>query len=273
MGESMLHRDGAPALRYWDEGEGPPLVLIHGVGADGTSWDRIAAALAGDFRVLRLDLRGHGRSGHIEGALTLDDFVRDVVDVLDVCAVPAAHVVGFSLGGMIAQSFALQHPGRLHRLVLLSAVAGRTAEEREKVQARLAILREQGIAAITGAAQDRWFTAGFIAQNPEVVRRRMQQLRENHAPSYAAAYTVFSTSDLGDRLHGIRAPTLVATGEHDIGSNTRMARFMHAQIPGSTLHIFAELRHSILMEAPDPVARLVRDFVLERPVASGQDAT
>ena len=104
----MLQRPDAPALRYWDDGgEQPPVMLIHGVGADGTSWDQIAAALSPEFRILRLDLRGHGRSGHIEGALTLDDFVRDVVDVLNTCGVPAAHVVGFSLGGMIAQGIAL----------------------------------------------------------------------------------------------------------------------------------------------------------------------
>jgi pimeloyl-ACP methyl ester carboxylesterase len=128
----------------------------------------------------------------------------------------------------------------------------------------LTILREQGIGAITGAAQDRWFTAAFIAANPELVERRMRQLRENHAQSYAAAYTVFSTSDLGDKLHAIRAPTLIATGEHDAGSNTRMARFMHDQIPGSRLEILLGLRHSILVEAPDLVTRIVRDFLLER---------
>jgi 3-oxoadipate enol-lactonase len=260
----MLKRQDAPALRYWDDGgEKPPVMLIHGVGADGTSWDQIAAALAPAFRILRLDLRGHGQSGHIEGALTLDGLVRDVVDALDTCAVPAAHIVGFSLGGMIAQALALQHADRVQRLVLLSAIAGRTAEERERVQARLAILREQGIAAITGAAQDRWFTPAFIARNPDLVQRRMLQLRENHAPSYAAAYTVFSTSDLGDRLHAIRGPTLIATGEHDVGSNTRMARFMHAQIPGSRLEILPGLRHSILVEAPELVTRLVRDFLQE----------
>ncbi|HXA21895.1 MAG TPA: alpha/beta fold hydrolase [Acetobacteraceae bacterium] len=260
----ILQRQDAPALRYWDDGgEKPPVMLIHGVGADGTSWDQIAAALAPAFRVLRLDLRGHGQSGHIEGALTLDDLVRDVVDALNTCAVPAGHIVGFSLGGMIAQALALQHADRVQRLVLLSAVAGRTAEERERVQARLAILREQGIAAITGAAQDRWFTPEFIARNPDLVQRRMLQLRENHAPSYAAAYTVFSTSDLGDRLHAIRVPTLIATGEHDVGSNTRMARFMHAQIPGSRLEILPGLRHSILVEAPELVTRLVRDFLQE----------
>ena len=139
-------------------------------------------------------------------------------------------------------------------------MAGRTAEERERVRGRLAILRQQGVAAISGAAQERWFTPDFITRNPDLVARRMLQLRENHAPSYAAAYTVFSTSDLGDLLHGITAPTLIATGEHDLGSNARMARFMHAQIPGSRLEILPGLRHSILVEAPDLVTRLVRDF-------------
>jgi 3-oxoadipate enol-lactonase len=262
MTEPMLPRKSAPSLRYWDDGgDKPPVMLIHGVGADGTSWDQIAPVLSADFRVLRLDLRGHGRSGHIEGSLTLDNFVRDVVDVLDACEVPTAHVVGFSLGGMIAQGLGLRHAHRVRRLVLLSAVAGRTAEERERVQSRLTILREQGIGAITGAAQDRWFTAAFIAANPELVDRRMRQLWENHAPSYAAAYTVFSTSDLGDQLQAIRAPTLIATGEHDIGSNARMAGFMHDQIPGSHLKILPGLRHSILIEAPDLVTRLVGDFL------------
>ncbi len=264
MTERMLSRENAPSLRYWDDGgDKPPVMLIHGVGADGTSWDQIAPALASAFRVLRLDLRGHGLSGHIEGPLKLDDFVRDVVAVLDAGSVPAAHIVGFSLGGMIAQGLGLRYADRVRRLVLLNAVAGRTAEERERVQSRLATLRQQGIGAITGAAQDRWFTAAFIAANPETVERRMRQLRENHAPSYAAAYTVFSTSDLGDQMHGIHAPTLVATGEHDIGSNTRMARFMHAQIPGSRLEILPGLRHSILAEAPNLVTRLVHDFLQE----------
>jgi (E)-2-((N-methylformamido)methylene)succinate hydrolase len=262
MTERMLNRKDAPALHYWDDGGAkPPVMLIHGVGADGTSWDQIADILAPEFRTIRLDLRGHGRSGHIEGALTLDDFVRDVADVLDACVISAAHIVGFSLGGMIAQGIALQRAARVRRLVLLSAVAGRTTEERERVQARLAILRKDGIAAITGAAQERWFTPEFIARNSDLVQQRMRQLQENHASSYAAAYTVFSTSDLGDKLHAINAPALVVTGEHDVGSNTRMARFMHAQIKGSVLEILPGLRHSILVEVPEQVASLIRNFL------------
>jgi 3-oxoadipate enol-lactonase len=259
--DATLQRDGAPALFYQVEGAGPAVVLIHGVGADGASWDDIAPALTPRFTVIRLDLRGHGRSGHIEGALALGDFAQDVVDVLDAAGVAQAHVVGFSLGGMIAQALALDHAARVDRLVLLSAVAGRTEQERARVRERLEILRTQGIGAITGAAQDRWFTAGFIERHPDLVRQRMEQLQGNHAPSYAAAYTVFSTSDLGERLHDIRKATLVATGEHDVGSNTRMARFMQEQIPGAALQILPGLKHSVLVEAPETIGAMVLAFL------------
>ena len=118
MTDHRIARSDAPILFYRDEGHGPPVLLVHGVGADGSSWDTIAATLADDFRPIRLDLRGHGRSGHIEGGCTLDDFVRDAVDVLDASGIARAHVVGFSLGGMIAQALALQHADRVDRLVL-----------------------------------------------------------------------------------------------------------------------------------------------------------
>jgi 3-oxoadipate enol-lactonase len=257
----IVDRSGhAPRLFYRVDGTGVPLVLIHGVGADSSSWDEVVEKLGGGFRTLRLDLRGHGRSAAIEGACTLDEFVRDVTEAMDSAGMDRADVAGFSLGGLIAQGLALAHPERVDRLAILSAVAGRTAEERAKVQARLAILRDEGIEAITAAAQERWFTADFIARNPDKVRLRMEQLKQNDPASYKAAYTVFATSDLGDRLHTIRHRTLIATGEHDVGSNTRMARFMHEQIRNSELHILPGLRHSLLVEAPEQIARLLVDF-------------
>lgn len=253
---------GAPDLHYTSEGDGArPVILIHGVGADLNSWDAVAARLHGGFRVIRMDLRGHGRSGPIAGPHDIGHFVADVLDTMDACGVDKADIAGFSLGGMIAQGLALDHGTRVDRLAVISAVAGRTAEERAKVQGRLALLRSQGIDAIIGAAEDRWFTAEFRAANPDRVAQRMKQLRANDTESYKSAYTVFSTSDFGDRLHLIRHKTLVVTGEHDIGSNTRMARFMREAIPGSGLHILPRLRHSVLVEAPDLVADLLLAFL------------
>ncbi len=262
VAEHELQRGaGRPALFYRVSGEGRPVLLIHGVGADGGSWTPIAAALAGSFRVLWPDLRGHGRSGPIRDPITLDSFVEDVLDVMDAEGVGCADVVGFSLGGMIAQALALDHPARVDRLVIVSAVAGRTEDERARVRSRLEILRNAGIGAITGAAQDRWFSDAFLAAHPERVAERMAQLKANDPESYKAAYTVFSTSDLGDRLHGIAHPTLVVTGEHDIGSNTRMARFMRDQIAGAQLEILPGLKHSVLVEAPQRIAELTEIFL------------
>ena len=254
----MQAENANPFIHHVVSGEGPHVTLVHGVGANLQSWDEVAKRLAPHFTVVRLDLRGHGHSGRIVDC-TLDDLAADVRRVWDARGIRRSHLAGFSLGGLIAQSLALTDPDRIDRLAILSAVAGRTAEERAKVGGRLKLLRDGGIAAVTAAAEERWFTAEFRAQHPERVQQRMAELLANDLPSYTAAYTVFSTSDLGDRLGEIRHPTLVATGENDVGSNTRMAQMMHERIEGSRLVILPRLRHSVLVEAPDTIAELLID--------------
>ncbi|HKX08424.1 MAG TPA: alpha/beta fold hydrolase [Stellaceae bacterium] len=256
----MRAAKGKVEINYVTEGAGPPVTLVHGVGANLESWDAIAAILSRQYRVIRLDLRGHGRSSRIE-TCRLDDFLDDVSLVLDTLGIARTHLAGFSLGGMIAQAYALAHPERVDRLALISAVAGRTEQERANVQARARKVREEGIASVAAAAEDRWFTEGFRKKNPEIVARRLEELKANDHRSYSAAYTVFAEGDVGPRLHEIRHPTLIVTGEHDVGSNTRMARFMRDAIPGSKMHILPGLKHSVLLEAPTEIAGLLLDFL------------
>lgn len=256
----MRASKGKIEINYATEGAGPPVTLVHGVGANLESWDAIAAILSRQYRVIRLDLRGHGKSSRIE-TCRLDDFLDDVSLVLDTLGILRTHLVGFSLGGMIAQAYVLAYRERVDRLALISAVAGRTEQERVNLQARARKVREEGIASVAAAAEDRWFTEAFRRKNPEVVARRLEELKANDHRSYSAAYTVFAEGDLGPRLHEIRHPTLIVTGEHDVGSNTRMARFMHDAIPGSTLHILPNLKHSVLLEAPTEIAGLLLDFL------------
>lgn len=250
-----------PNIRFQVDGSGPPLTLVHGVGARLESWDEAVRRLAPHFRCIRLDLRGHGRSGRIEGPCTLEDLADDVRHVWDQLAIARSHLAGFSLGGLIAQSLALSDPERIDKLIILSAVAGRTDEERAKVVERLKLVQTEGIGSVLNMAEERWFTPEFRAAHPEKVAARLKELKENDPKSYAAAYTVFATGDLGDRLHAIRNRTLIATGENDVGSNVRMARMMHDRIAGSTLRILPRLRHSVLVEAPDQIAELFLDFL------------
>jgi pimeloyl-ACP methyl ester carboxylesterase len=255
----LLERKGLPAIAYRDEGSGVPLVLVHGVGGESGNWDDVAARLA-RFRIVRLDLRGHGRSAPIRGPIRIDDLARDVTDVMDALGVQRARIAGFSLGGMVVQSVALGAPQRVEKLAILGAVCGRTPEEQGRARDRVEFLRKEGLAAIAESNRERWFTDAFRKAHPDKVELRVQQLLACDAESYLQAFTVFCTTDHAARLGELRMPVLVATGEHDAAATTRMARLMHERVAGSRLEILPGLRHSILIEAPHPVAALLGDF-------------
>ncbi len=248
-------------LRCRIEGEGPDLVLVHGVGSRLDAWDGVVAALDGSLRTIRLDLRGHGESDKPHGRIELSDFTDDIAGLLDALGITRCHLVGHSLGGLIAQGFALDHPGRLNRLVLLSTVAGRNEEERARVEARLAIVAEGIPGEHFGNSVARWFTDAFLENNPDIIAAHAAANRKNDPKAYAAAYRVLAQTDLANRLHEITAPTLIATGDGDIGSNPRIARLMHDEIAGSELCIMENLRHAAMTEAPERVAALISEFL------------
>ena len=257
---SQIEHRGA-AVAYLQEGRGEHLTLLHGVGGAMNNWDGVVAALGDTFCTLRYDLRGHGASQKPPGPYSLDDFVDDLRSLLDACGVAATHLVGFSFGAMIAPAFALAHPHRVSSLTCISAVCGRTESERKAVLARSDALSRGEVGGNAAAAIERWFTPSFREMHADVVEARVRQLLANDTPGYAAAYRVFAESDLADRVDGIDAPTLIMTGEHDQGSSPRMAKLMHERIAGSRLEILPGLRHSVLIEAPDRIARLLRAFI------------
>ncbi|HEX5193804.1 MAG TPA: alpha/beta fold hydrolase [Solirubrobacteraceae bacterium] len=238
-----------------------PVVLIHGVGDRSESWGGVIDRLPPGLDVVTYDLRGHGDSDKPPGPYSLDDFVTDHVSVLDSLGIERCHVVGFSLGGMIAQAIALTRPETVDRLVLVSCVAGRTEREREAVLARLAVVENEGPGGTAKVSGARWFTDGFIAAHPEAVERRLAELAANDPVGYAAAYRVLATNDLADELSAIDAPTLIITGEHDIGSPPHMAQTMHERIPDSRLTILEGMRHSVLVEAPELIASQIGEFL------------
>ncbi len=241
-------------------GDGPPVTLIHGVGTWSDDWLDVIDHLGGHFRVLRYDLRSHGRSGKPPGDYTADDFADDLVFLLDHLGIEKTHLAGFSLGGLIAQAFVLAHPDRVDRLALISTVAGRTDEERERVMGRLDFIRSEPPANYFDASSTRWFTDEFRTEHPELLAAKKEVVARMDTDRYAACYRVLAETDFADRLHTINKRTLVMTGEHDQGSNPRMARLMHDHIANSELIILPRLRHSILIEAPDIVGGALREF-------------
>ncbi|MDD9874397.1 MAG: alpha/beta hydrolase [Gammaproteobacteria bacterium] len=258
----MTPHHGQPvSLHYRREGGGAPVTLLHGVGSSLEVWDGVVRATGENCAVLRVDLRGHGRSGKPPGPYKLDDFVRDLAGLYEHLGIEQASLVGFSLGGVIAQAFALAHPEKVNRLVLISAVAGRTPAEAARVRERARMIREVGARQHAKNSAGRWFTDGFQKSHPEIIARHFRRFIANDPEAYSAAYQVLAESDLSGRLTEISQPTLIITGEHDIGSTPRMAELMHQKIARSELHILPGLKHALLLEAPAQIAGLIRQFI------------
>ena len=248
-------------MRYVVDGDSDRdevVVLVHGVGSNLAAWDRIAAELANRATVVRYDLPGHGRSPARKS--TVDDLVEDHVELLRHLAIPKAHLVGFSLGGLIAQAVAIAYPEVVGRLVLIGAVAGRTPAEEERVLARLEGVRRDGPG--VGDAR-RWFTDDFLRREPDAVARNLKRTAETDPDSYLAAYTVLATTDLADRLPLISAPTLAMTGSGDVGSPPHMAELIAARVQDGRCLVLDGYKHGVLDEAPLVIARETAQFLFE----------
>lgn len=270
MGSIGTLEVGEVELAYRLDGDGGrPLVCIHGVGSYKEAWDGVVKGLKNDFTILTFDLRGHGASSRIKGRYEIEDFVREVIALANHVGFKTFSLAGFSLGGLIAQKLALTHPERVARLILLSTVAGRTQEEKDRVAGRLAALMAGEPGSHYDASLSRWLTEEFQKSNPEKIARLRERNAENDPDCYAAAYRVLAQTDLGEELSQIGVPTLIATGECDSGSNPRMARFINDKIANSELIILPGLRHSILTEAPELVASIMRDFLKRTRDAHG----
>lgn len=249
--------------RYRWEGEGPWLVLVHGVGMDLAMWGPVAARLADRHRVLCYDMLGHGQSAKPPGPYCLQDFVAQLLALADALAIGRFDLVGFSMGALVAQGVAARAPQRLERLILLNGVYDRSPEERAAVIARVQDVRDGNYAESVEAALERWFTPGFYNSHPEVVEQVRAHMSSNDLAAYAAAYEVFATADaeLVPLVGAIEAPTLVVTGSDDRRSTAAMARALAARLPRGRLHLMEGQRHLTPLETPEVVAALIADFL------------
>ena len=238
-----------------------PLVLLHGVGDTAQAWDTVVEHLPADRPVVRYDLRGHGRSPGPAGPWSIDDFVEDHVRLLDALEIGVADLVGFSLGGLIAQRIAATHQDRVRRLMVVGAVAGRTEGERQAVLDRLTMVEREGPLGAARKSVDRWYSAEFLEQHPEVRERTIARMAALDPVGYTHAYRVLATSDLVADLGRITAPTLAMTGEHDVGSPPRMSRTIAEGVQSGRWTVLPGARHSVLVEQPELVAKELLDHV------------
>ena len=238
--------------------DAPPItVLIHGVGLDSHMWDRVCTTL--DRPVLRYDLLGHGDDPAVQGPFSLTDFVEQLRAVLAGAGIQHCDIVGFSMGALIAQGFALAYPESVRRMVLLNAVFNRTSAQRGAVLARVQAVRSDGYLSTIEPAIDRWFSPTFATEEPQVLATVRTRLKRNNALAYANAYAVFAVADaeLCERVGEIRCPTLVVTGRDDQRSTAEMSIALAAAMATAQARIIDRARHLTPIEVPEQVAALI----------------
>lgn len=239
----------------------PVVALIHGLGLCREIWADILPILS-DYRVLNYDLYGHGSSDAFGVETSLAIYANQLAGLMDHLSIPQAHVVGFSIGGMINRRFALDHAERLQSLVILNSPHERGADAQIQVEGRAQKTREEGSLATLPDALKRWFTPEYLASGdgPQKVRDWRIAVEPD---SYANAAWVLAhgVRELTGQKGRINVPSLVITCENDSGSTTSMSHAIADEIDGSELSIIRRLKHLGLMEEPEIFGQLICDFL------------
>lgn len=223
-------------------------------------WDPHVPTLGERFRLVRIDARGHGGSDAPPPPYTVDRFGADVIAVLDALDIPRAHVVGASLGGLVALWLAVRHPARVDRAVLAGTAARIGAPE--VWQQRADEVRAGGTDAVTETVMSRFFSASFRLEKPDVVRRFADVLRAQAPHGYEATCLALRDADLRDEIGAIRAPSLILVGDQDVSTPIPDAEWLHEAIDGSRLLTLEGAGHLCAVERPavfdDVVTRFLR---------------
>ncbi|MGI4860116.1 MAG: alpha/beta fold hydrolase [Janthinobacterium lividum] len=204
------------------EGTAGWLTFIHPLGGDLSVWDQLAAAFAEHFRVLRYDLRGHGPMGD-GNPFSIADLAADLRALLDRCHVPRTHIVGLSMGALVAQEFALTYPTRVGQLALCDALTDPSDAARQAFAARAATVRQHGMAPLVAPLLDHSFSMHFSRAHPEATEQVHDVLAATDPAGYAAGCDALAAFDGFARFSRITAPTLVVTGKEYAGTSAAAA--------------------------------------------------
>lgn len=257
-------RDGNQArIAYTRAGHGVPVVLIHGVGLQGAIWQPQVEALTSDHDVIVVDMPGHGGSSLPPADASLAHYADAVLALLDALRIGRAHVVGHSMGALVATEFALAHPDRAASLVALNAVFCRTPGQRAAIEARVAALSDSLARPDWSGTVIRWFGEPVPASLQDAAARTRALLSEIDPAGYERTYRLFAQSDTAhrDRLSQLAVPALFVTGEHDPNSTPSMSEAMARIAAGGRSMVLSGERHMMALTDPDRVNRVLREFI------------
>ncbi len=249
---------GGITVHYSLEGraDGPTLVFINSIGTDLRIWDRVAAALADRYRLLRYDMRGHGLTDVTPGPYSIASLAEDCAALLDALGLEQVHVCGLSIGGMVAQQLAASYPQRVRSAVFCDT-AMRIGTP-EMWNERAAAVRTGGMEAIADAVMQRWFTETTLERGVAGYRNL---LCRTSPEGYAACCEAIRDADLRPLAAAICIPALVLVGDADLATPPAVVKELADALPNARFETIAGAAHLPCLEKPEQVAASIRAFL------------
>jgi 3-oxoadipate enol-lactonase len=245
--------------------DAPVVLFSNGLATTADMWMPQAAFFSKRFRVLRYDVRGHGRTASSPHPYKLELLADDALHLMDHLGVERAAFVGLSLGGMIGQCFAVRHARRLGPLVLCDT----TMKSRGAMwQERIAAVQREGLEPQVEPSIDRWFTRDFRARDPDAVARLRGMIQRTSIDGYLGCSMAMRDMRIAETAARITAPTLIVVGAHDPSTPFNDAQEMQAAIPGAQLAIIPRSAHLPNVEQPEIFNSVVGNFLNTHPWTS-----
>ena len=247
------------ACRFDGPDGGRVVMMSNSLMSDHTMWDVTVPALADRYRVLRYDTRGHGRSGTTPGPYSIEMLADDAIGLIDQLGIQRVHLVGLSMGGMMAQQIGARYADRVVSLSLCD-----TASEmppRSMWEERFLIAQTQGIAGLVDATIQRWFTSPFIARDPDSIEKVRRMILGTPVEGYIACASAVRDMAQTTLLLRVKSPTLVLVGRQDPACTVEQSIVLHRMIDGSQLVILEDAAHLSNIEQPKAFNQALRAFI------------
>ena len=237
-----------------NQNQGTPIIFIHGVGLNHKIWKPQFDVF--ENTIVAYDILGHGQTPLESSNLSFDNFSRQLLNLIDELNFKKIHLVGFSIGSLIARNFAENYNNRLESLTLLCSIFKRSKEQQQIVDDRFELSKKSR--SLSKQALKRWFTDEYISQNPKIYEEISSMLNENSMEDFLKIYELFVKHKDNEKFENIKVKTLIMTGEFDSGSTPEMSKNLSKCIKNSKVKIIKNGKHLCSIECADEVNHAIK---------------
>ena len=235
-----------------------PMVFIHGVGLTHEIWQPQLEFFK-DYSNLSYDILGHGKSSLNKEKISFDDFSDQLIELLNELKIDKIHLIGFSIGSLIARNFATKFNDRLKSLILLGSIYKRSEEQQKIVNSRFDQAKKE--LKLSKQALKRWFTDEYLEKNPKTYEKISLILSSNNMSNFLKVYELFVKHKNDEDFEKIKVNTLIMTGEYDVGSTVKMSEELNRIIKNSEIKIINNGKHLCGIECADDINLTIKNFV------------